>query len=255
MPVYVTACHIQTDTNPWCAPELLGYAGTLTHSGNQREEVAAVIQLSLPVIVFCAISDERWIATMAAEFTVTFDSSQIHSSGLIMHSAYPVISAQVPAQTLIARHLPDAYFYDAWQVRAAHPELSLLQQFQRAFSRSPKWVELCMGIRNRVVSQFGLKDLGNFKTGARLTAATGELQAGQAIGIFQFIAQTEHELLVGDDDKHLTVRLSLHRNADDLLTLSTVVHVKNNWGKLYMLPVTPMHKLIAPATLKILGQV
>ncbi|WP_367184171.1 DUF2867 domain-containing protein [uncultured Azohydromonas sp.] len=60
-------------------------------------------------------------------------------------------------------------------------------------------------------------------------------------------------MLMGDQDKHLGVVLSLHRRQEGpnvLLTVTTVVHVHNRMGRIYMLPVTPMHKLIAPATMK-----
>ncbi|TDM08800.1 MAG: hypothetical protein C4K60_05305 [Ideonella sp. MAG2] len=62
------------------------------------------------------------------------------------------------------------------------------------------------------------------------------------------------EVLVQDDDKHLRVVLSLHRTRDphglsDDLVLTTVVHIHNLWGHLYMLPVKPLHQIIAPAVL------
>jgi hypothetical protein len=38
-----------------------------------------------------------------------------------------------------------------------------------------------------------------------------------------------------------------------LLTVTTVVHV-HNWLGLYMLPVTPLHRLIAPSVLKSVGR-
>ncbi len=175
-----------------------------------------------------------------------------------MHRPYPVLSTTPPIDSEIARHLSNAYFYDAWQVRAARPELSLPQQFHRAFSQTPSWVKHCMTIRNQLVSRLGLKNLGDFDQNLPETLATAQadsvFQVGQRIGIFRFLAQTEHEFLVEDNDKHLRVILSLHRDLHDALTLTTVVHVHNLWGKLYMLPVTPMHKLIAPASLKILGR-
>jgi Protein of unknown function (DUF2867) len=60
--------------------------------------------------------------------------------------------------------------------------------------------------------------------------------------------------LIGDRDKHLNVVLSVHRRLLPgrqavEITLTTVVHVKNLLGRLYMLPVTPAHRIIAPAVL------
>jgi hypothetical protein len=34
-----------------------------------------------------------------------------------------------------------------------------------------------------------------------------------------------------------------------IVSLTTIVHVKNFVGRLYMLPVTPAHRIIAPAVL------
>ena len=48
----------------------------------------------------------------------------------------------------------------------------------------------------------------------------------------------------------------LHRRQERtnaLLTVTTVVHVHSRMGRIYMLPVTPMHKLIAPAAMKALA--
>ncbi|WP_447502740.1 DUF2867 domain-containing protein, partial [Acinetobacter pittii] len=38
-----------------------------------------------------------------------------------------------------------------------------------------------------------------------------------------------------------------------VLTVTTVVHIKNLLGRLYMVPVIPAHRKIVPATLQILG--
>ena len=53
--------------------------------------------------------------------------------------------------------------------------------------------------------------------------------------------------------------LSIHRKDgveahSTVITVTTVVHVKNALGRLYMLPVKPMHRLIAPAVLSRLGR-
>ncbi len=78
--------------------------------------------------------------------------------------------------------------------------------------------------------------------------------AGDRIGIFTFLQRTENELVIGDDDKHLNVTLSIYKNEDtQVLTVTTIVHIKNWLGRLYMLPVIPAHRKIVPATLQILG--
>lgn len=75
--------------------------------------------------------------------------------------------------------------------------------------------------------------------------------SGDRIGIFTLFEKHKDEIIVGDDDKHLNFILSFHKNAvANIITATTVVHVKNWFGKAYMIFVKPMHKIIAPATLK-----
>ena len=84
-------------------------------------------------------------------------------------------------------------------------------------------------------------------------------QPGERVGIFTIIENTFDEALIGDEDKHLNVVLSIHRkkHLDGKLvsiTVTTVVHVKNMLGSIYMLPVKPMHRLITPAVLTSIGR-
>ena len=102
----------------------------------------------------------------------------------------------------------------------------------------------------------GLKDLGTL-SGVAADKSELDYQPGDRVGIFTVIENTFDEALIGDDDKHLKVVLSVHRQEHAELvsiTITTVVHVKNRLGSLYMLPVKPMHRLIAPAVLASIGR-
>lgn len=163
----------------------------------------------------------------------------------------------IPVDTLIADHAKDAYFADAWSVIAAEPELTALGQFIKAVRATPRWVETCMKLRNMAVQLVGLKNLGGL---AELAPDKSEsnYQVGDRLGIFTLLKITPNEVLVGDDDKHLQAILSVscdkQAEGQTLVTVTTVVHVHNLLGKIYMLPVTPMHKLIAPAVAKAIGR-
>jgi hypothetical protein len=79
------------------------------------------------------------------------------------------------------------------------------------------------------------------------------------VAIFTLISNAPDEALLGDQDKHLEVVLSVHRAVDPLggptcITVTTVVHVHNLLGRLYMLPVTPLHRRISPAVLRAIGR-
>lgn len=159
----------------------------------------------------------------------------------------------VPPESRIAARLAGAHFHDAWAVPAGDPGRCALGQFIKAFGRTPAWVDACMRLRNRAVRLAGLKDLGEM---AAIDSGRTErdYRVGDRIGIFTLYDITPDEVLLGDRDRHLDVVLSLHcarRGADDTrVTVTTVVHVHNLLGRLYMLPVKPMHRLIAPSVLR-----
>ncbi|HEY3433453.1 MAG TPA: DUF2867 domain-containing protein [Rhodocyclaceae bacterium] len=163
-----------------------------------------------------------------------------------------------PAQSRIAPLIPGSYFHDAWSVSAGDPKLSALGQFLKAFASPPAWVNLCMALRNRAAALVGLKNLGAFD---KIDASKREsdYQPGDRVGIFTLIDNTFDEVLLSDRDKHLDVTLSLHRAEDAatgavVVTVTTVVHVHNLLGRLYMLPVEPMHRLIAPSVLRAVAE-
>ncbi len=162
--------------------------------------------------------------------------------------------ALIPPDSEIHRRLPGAYFFDSYE-GALPPEdaaLSALALSLRTFGKSPAWVDFLMRVRNRVVTWFGLKDLGTLD--ARDFAKPLDVyQVGDRVGIFTLRYLSEEEVILGDADKHLDVLVSVckrPRPGAVALSVSTVVHVHNGLGRLYMLFVGPAHKLIAPATLR-----
>jgi hypothetical protein len=114
-----------------------------------------------------------------------------------------------------------------------------------------------MTLRNRVVVQLGLKDLGHLDA-FNPHKPLDKYQPGDRIGIFTLLDNQPDEVVLGDSDRHLDVALSVHRGRDPksghvVLTVSTVVHIHNMLGRLYMLPVAPVHKLIVPSVMRALG--
>jgi hypothetical protein len=167
------------------------------------------------------------------------------------------IESTAPRHSAVAALLPGAYFHDAWQIQAAEPDLDALGQFLRVARRTPRWVDRLMAVRNRVVSVFGLKNLGGL---SQIDAAKHEssYQSGDRVGIFTIISRSAHEVLLGDRDKHLDVVVSVHTcvgqdSGAAVVTVTTVVHVKNWLGRLYMLPVAPAHRVIARAMVRAVG--
>ncbi|AMM27932.1 DUF2867 domain-containing protein [Acinetobacter pittii] len=164
----------------------------------------------------------------------------------------PYLSA-LPTDSQISSQLKNAYFHDSWSIVLGQPDLNVFQQLIKLFQHTPQWVEWSMNMRNKITSKIGLKDLGSFQQ-IDTHKKESEYVAGDRIGIFTFLQRTENELVIGDDDKHLNVTLSIYKNEKtQVLTVTTIVHIKNWLGRLYMLPVIPAHRKIVPATLQILG--
>ena len=148
-----------------------------------------------------------------------------------------------PSNSLIAGLVPGSYFHDAWAVPAGDPSLSALGQVLKAAGQTPRWVSACMSLRNRVVSLFGLKNLGGLENLPH-HKAEADYRPGDRVGIFTLFENTPDEVLLGDRDKHLDVTLSVHLTPEpatgaSLITLTTVVRVHNLLGRAYMLPVAP----------------
>ena len=168
-------------------------------------------------------------------------------------SAWTLSKIAVPAQSVLAPSLPTADFADCYLLPDPDPQAPLLQSWLRLSARTPAWMAALMSLRNRVVRLVGLKDLGGLA--ARQPGKPAEAyRIGDRVGIFTLEQQRPGELVLGDDDKHLHVRLSLLRLAQpdggSRLALTTVVHEHNRLGRLYMALVGPAHSLIVPLMLR-----
>ena len=172
--------------------------------------------------------------------------------------AHDAFSSTAPPGSQVEALLPGAYFHDAWAIPAAQPELDALGQFLRMVRKTPGWVDRLMALRNALVGLVGLKDLGGL---AMIDPEKGSADyvPGDRVGIFTLLSIQEGEVLLGDDDRHLRVVVSVHKGAGadagrTLVTITTVVHVKNWLGRLYMLPVTPAHRLIGRTMIRAVGR-
>jgi hypothetical protein len=155
-----------------------------------------------------------------------------------------VTATAVPDDSALRPWLAGADFYDAYEAPLNTATLSPAEIFVRASRATPRWVDDLMSIRNRIVRLFGLKDVGAMKAAAR---APDAYQVGDRLGIFSIFGKTENELLLGIDDRHLDVRVSVlksQRNGLPHYVVSTVVHVHNLLGRLYMAPVGRIHPFV-----------
>lgn len=141
-----------------------------------------------------------------------------------------------------------ASYYDAYQILTPASNGSMLKLSMQVLGSTPSWINFLMLTRNRIVGLLGLKNLGGMSD-IRKDKAVEDYQIGDRVGIFTLLYLAENEVILGDSDKHLEVRVSLYRQGAEL-TVATVVHNHNWLGQVYMLFVKPAHKVIVRALLR-----
>lgn len=117
------------------------------------------------------------------------------------------------------------------------------------FTSAPTWVDKLFEFRNKLVSFWGLKTSGNVSNRSQLLQDF-RCEPGEQLGLFKVYSKTPHEVIFGQDDKHLDFRVSLLKTDNNILYLTTVVQFHNWFGKFYFIPVKFFHKLISPIMLK-----
>jgi Protein of unknown function (DUF2867) len=162
-----------------------------------------------------------------------------------------VIETTFPDGSVLRGSLADADFCDAYEAPLNDTTLSPTEIFLRASRATPPWIDMAMSVRNSIVRRLGLKDVGAM-SGSSVGAAN-KYYLGDRLGIFTIIGKSENELLLGIDDRHLDVRVSLlksERNGLSRYVVSTVVHVHNRLGHIYMGPVGRIHPLVVKSMMR-----
>lgn len=163
----------------------------------------------------------------------------------------------IPLKSIISAHVNDSYFSDSFSSVISYENQSALDIFLHLYKNTPHWVKRLMTLRNWIVSRLGLKKSGNFSA-IDAPRSNSNFNVGGKIGIFSLYSNSYNEVIVENRDKHLNVKISLYvvpNGKTAKVYLSTVVHVNNIWGKVYMFFVGPVHKVIVPAMLKTLPRV
>jgi Protein of unknown function (DUF2867) len=163
-----------------------------------------------------------------------------------------VRAINVPHNSEISRHLPGAYFYDSYELPIESASKSALEIYLGVAAKTPQWINSLMAIRNRAVTLVGLKNLGRLSD-IKPSKSAGSYKVGDRIGIFSLLFLSDTEIILGDSDKHLDARVSvckITQGARHSVAVSSVVHIHNTLGRVYLFFVVPVHKIIVPAMLK-----
>lgn len=114
------------------------------------------------------------------------------------------------------------------------------------FTTQAPWVARLMWLRDRIVAVFGIKTSHQLQT-ARVPGAV------RRISFFRIYEQDGHEILLGEDDRHLDFRVSVRCEAIDgaaHVVATTVVQCPNALGRLYLLVIAPFHRMVVRSALQ-----
>ena len=128
--------------------------------------------------------------------------------------------------------LPGANWADCWTAELHGQDVTAAQVAKRVFAHPPVWVRRLMSLRNTIVGFFGLKYAGN------MDGDTGG---------FPVVSQSPERIVLGFDDWHLDFRIVLDIGpaaGGQNVSVTTLVDRHNLAGRIYILFVTPFHRLI-----------
>jgi len=160
-------------------------------------------------------------------------------------TAAQVVTAPPSAASVLRGQLPGASFVHACQAHTRRNGRSALQAYRDMAATIPGWFDGLMALRNRGMRLLGMKDLGSL----RAVQHTAAPRPGQRLGIFTLQSLDSNAIVLEDNDRHLRVQLALQWQGD-VLEVVTVVHTYNAFGRVYMLPVAPVHRWIVLHLLK-----
>ena len=144
-------------------------------------------------------------------------------------------------QTL--RPLPELDYHDSRSVLLP-VQITALQAWNLMTAGQGPLMRLAFRTRDGISSLFGVKRIGGF-SGTRREA----VQAGDYLDFFLVEHSAPEVLVLTERDRHLDVMTCVSL-ADRVLTITSSVVTHNTFGRLYMLPVGPAHKLIVNSYLK-----
>ncbi|MCB0633270.1 MAG: DUF2867 domain-containing protein [Saprospiraceae bacterium] len=160
---------------------------------------------------------------------------------------YPV---RLPQQSVIISALDRIDYEDAFAVKVPGP-VAVEELPPLFFKVFPKWFGVLMYLREAIAGLIGLKTGKGVDVKKQMREFTGEV--GESIALFHVLGRSKEEIMTGENDRHLDFRLSFFaRPAGEQseLTLATTVQYNALLGKLYFLPVRPVHRFIVPVILK-----
>lgn len=148
-----------------------------------------------------------------------------------------VSAAEVEVSPLLTEHAGRIDAADAWQTAILPGEAVDAPSWNETLATTePRWVTPLLAIRDRIVRIAGLHQAREDGVSQR----------------FPILASTEQEVITGDDDTHLSFRVSTRRSEHQTMVITTTVTIHNRLGRLYWAVVRFVHPLVVRSSLRVM---
>jgi hypothetical protein len=148
------------------------------------------------------------------------------------------VTPEVDSSALLA----GAQFSDAYSVTVDGNALDARRAAEKMLARGPRWIEMLLALRNRLVAPLGLKTPDPTRTGGT-----------DSIGIFPVVSETPNRLVAGFNDHHLDFRVVVDvvtSARGQCVTATTLVLTHNLLGRSYLAIILPFHRLVVRSMMR-----
>lgn len=154
----------------------------------------------------------------------------------------------LPSESSLGGLFAGADLADAFAIAlpaTATRDVLVLSRF--IFGDPAPWISFLLALRDTGVSLVGLKT-------SRQLRARARAHDESRIDFFRLYSVSDHEVILGEDDKHLDFRVSIQlrpasRGAPGELVATTVVHCHNRLGRAYIALIRPFHRVVVRSLL------
>ncbi|WP_323042006.1 DUF2867 domain-containing protein [Gemmobacter sp.] len=142
---------------------------------------------------------------------------------------------------------PRLDFLDRQTLRLIRP-MTALEAWNAVMARPLPLMALAFRLRDAVSARFGVRPIGGF-SGARRQA----VKVGERLDFFLVEHAAPQVLVLTERDRHLDVMTCITTSGGELAITSSVI-THNRYGRIYMWPVAPAHRLIVRHMLRRMAQ-
>ncbi len=137
----------------------------------------------------------------------------------------------------------DLDFFHSASIALAEP-MTAIEAWNRLIAHPPPFMTTAFRIRDAISSRFGVRRIGGFTRTRHETPKVGD-----RLDFFLVEYASDTVLALSERDRHLDVMTCISTHAD-MLTVTASVKTHNLFGRLYMIPVAPAHRVIVATMLK-----